>query len=106
MYCIYYNDTIDDHTHDTNDSNIDMNINDKQILRISAGQEGGGAGRDRVLRPRDGEADEAQGRWYNILVIFYPSSQFCWNRCFPPEPANTAKHSPKSISEGGRIWQV
>ena len=22
------------------------------------------------------------------------------------EPANTAKHSPKSISEGGRIWQV
>ena len=28
------------------------------------------------------------------------------NTDFPPEPAKTAKHRPKSISEGGRIWQV
>ena len=28
------------------------------------------------------------------------------NRYVPSEPANTAKHSPQSISEGGRIWQV
>ena len=29
-----------------------------------------------------------------------------WNKYVPPEPAKTAKHSPESISEGGRIWQV
>ena len=35
-----------------------------------------------------------------------PFQPILWNRHFPPEPANTAKHSPKAISEGGRIWQV
>ena len=35
-----------------------------------------------------------------------PFQPILWNKYFPPEPANTAKHSPKSISEGGRIWQV
>ena len=35
-----------------------------------------------------------------------PFQPILWNNYFPPEPAKTAKHSPKSISEGGRIWQV
>ena len=35
-----------------------------------------------------------------------PFQPILWNKYFPPEPANTAKHSPKSISERGRIWQV
>ena len=47
------------------------------------------------------------GNTYNnhgcYILPFRPS---LWNTYFPPEPANTAKHSPKSISEGGRIWQV
>ena len=34
-----------------------------------------------------------------------PFQPILWNRYFLPEPANTAKHSPKSIW-GGRIWQV
>ena len=34
------------------------------------------------------------------ILLFQP---ILWNKYFPPEPANTAKHSPKSISEGGRI---
>ena len=37
------------------------------------------------------------------ILAFQP---ILWNKYFPPEPANTATHSPKSISEGGRIWQV
>ena len=41
-----------------------------------------------------------------IVAIFYPFSQFCEIKISPPEPAKTAKHSPKSISKGGRIWQV
>ena len=35
-----------------------------------------------------------------------PFRPILWNRYLPPEPANTANNSPKSISEGGRIWQV
>ena len=35
-----------------------------------------------------------------------PFQPILWNKYFLPEPANTAKDSPKSISEGGRIWQV
>ena len=35
-----------------------------------------------------------------------PFQPILWNKSFPPEPAKTGKHSPKSISEGGRIWQV
>ena len=35
-----------------------------------------------------------------------PFQAILWNKYFPPELAKTAKHSPKSISEGGRIWQV
>ena len=35
-----------------------------------------------------------------------PFQQILWNEYLPSEPANTAKRSPKSISEGGRIWQV
>ena len=35
-----------------------------------------------------------------------PFQPLLWNRYVPSEPANTAKHSPQSISEGGRIWQV
>ena len=37
------------------------------------------------------------------ILPFQPILRY---KYFPPEPANTAKHSPKSISEGGRIWQV
>ena len=29
-----------------------------------------------------------------------PFQPIVWSINFPPEPANTAKHSPKSISEG------
>ena len=35
-----------------------------------------------------------------------PFQPILWSKYFPPEPAKTAKHSPKSISKGGRIWQV
>ena len=35
-----------------------------------------------------------------------PFQPILWNEYFPPEPAKRAKHSPKSISEGGRIWRV
>ena len=35
-----------------------------------------------------------------------PFQPILWNKYFPPEPAKTTKHSPKSILEGGRIWQV
>ena len=35
-----------------------------------------------------------------------PFQPILGDKYFPPEPANTAKRSPKSISEGGRIWQV
>ena len=59
----------------------------------------------------------------HILAIFYPPLKcrrllmlhschilpfqpMLWNKYFPPEPAKTAKNSPRSISEGGRIWQV
>ena len=46
-----------------------------------------------------------------ILLLIHtchilPFQPILWNRCFPPEPAKTAKYSHKSISEGGRIWQV
>ena len=40
---------------------------------------------------------------HNHILPFQPILR---NKYFPPEPAKTAKHSPKSISEGGRIWQV
>ena len=43
---------------------------------------------------------------YGHSCHILPSQPTLWNKCFPPEPANTAKRSPKSISEGGRIWQV
>ena len=35
-----------------------------------------------------------------------PFQPILWNKYFPPEPANTAKRSPTSISEWGRLWQV
>ena len=41
-----------------------------------------------------------------VIAIFYPFSLFCEIEYLPSEPVKTAKHSPKSISEGGRIWQV
>ena len=43
---------------------------------------------------------------YDHSCHILPFQPILWNRYLPPEPANTAKHSPKSISEGGRIWQV
>ena len=64
--------------------------------------------------------------WYNTIVYVWlvafaepvrppsfrhschilPFQPILWSKDFPPEPANAAKHSPKSISEGGRIWRV
>ena len=49
--------------------------------------------------------------FHNKLCTFHschilPFQPILWNKYVPPEPATTAKHSPKSISEGGRIWQV
>ena len=54
-----------------------------------------------------------------IVAIFYPFSHihvyiytyryiyiYIYICIHIHEPANTAKHSPKSISEGGRIWQI
>ena len=35
-----------------------------------------------------------------------PFQPILWNRCFPSKSVKLAKNSPKSISEGGRIWQV
>ena len=35
-----------------------------------------------------------------------PFQPILWNQYFPPQPAKAAKRSPKSISEGGRIWRV
>ena len=35
-----------------------------------------------------------------------PFQPILWNKYFPAEPANAAKHSQQLISEGGRIWQV
>ena len=35
-----------------------------------------------------------------------PFQPILWNRCFPSELVKTTKISPKSISEGGRIWRV
>ena len=44
--------------------------------------------------------------WKVVSCHILPFQPILWNKCFPPEPANTAKHSPKSISQGGRLWQV
>ena len=41
-----------------------------------------------------------------VAAIFYPFSQFCENRWFPSKSVKSAQNSPKSISEGGRIWRV
>ena len=35
-----------------------------------------------------------------------PFQQILWNRCFPSKSVKSAQNSPKSISEGGRIWRV
>ena len=35
-----------------------------------------------------------------------PFQPILWNRCFPSKPVRSSQNSPKSISEGGRIWQV
>ena len=42
----------------------------------------------------------------DIVAIFYPFSQFCEIDVSLPSLQNQPKHSPKSISEGGRKWQV
>ena len=42
----------------------------------------------------------------SIVAIFYPFSQFCIINISLLSLQKRAKHSPKSISEGGRIWQV
>ena len=38
--------------------------------------------------------------------LFFPCSQFCEIHISLLSLQQTAKHSPKSISQGGRIWQV
>ena len=40
-----------------------------------------------------------------IVTIFYPFSQFC-EMYVSSEFVKTTENNPKSISEGGRIWQV
>ena len=42
----------------------------------------------------------------HIVAIFYPFSQFCEIDISLLSLQQTAKHSPKSISEEGRLWQV
>ena len=42
----------------------------------------------------------------HLPAIFYPFSQFCEIDICLPGLQTTAKCSPQSISEGGRIWQV
>ena len=37
---------------------------------------------------------------------YLPFQPILWNKCFPSESVKSAQHSPKSIWEGGRIWQV
>ena len=53
-------------------------------------------------------AAAARGRrpTFRHILPFRPFRPILWNRYLPPDPANAAEHSPKSISEGGRIWRV
>ena len=37
------------------------------------------------------------------ILLFQP---ILWNRYLPSEPVKTARNSPPSISDGGRIWRV
>ena len=49
----------------------------------------------------------ARGRtwsWHTCHIL--PSQPILWNRCFPSKFVKSAQNSPKSISEGGRIWRV
>ena len=63
-------------------------------------------------RPR-GRAAAWRSATENTYIYIYihschilPFQPILWNKYFPPESAKTAKHSPKSNSEEGRIWQV
>ena len=46
--------------------------------------------------------DRVDGHSCHIL----PFQPILWDKYFPSEPVKTAQNSPKSISEGGRIWRV
>ena len=57
----------------------------------------------------DLQARQTEAPFYDQLLHschILPFQPILRNIYFPPEPAKTAKHSPKSISEGGRIWQL
>ena len=60
--------------------------------------------RERCQRAGASEASRNVHHFHSCHILHF--QPILWNKDFPPEPANTAKHSPKSISEGGRIWQV
>ena len=43
---------------------------------------------------------------YIYICHILPFQPLLWNRCFPSKSVKSAQNSPKSISEGGRIWRV
>ena len=57
---------------------------------------------DTTKRAWNGRGRIRQVRSCHIL----PFQPILWNRYLPSEPVKTAKNSPPSISEGGRLWQV
>ena len=67
----------------------------------------GGAGEER--RHSDGAKRYTLSRRhhvYNHTCHILPFQPILWNRCFPSKSVKSAQNSPKSISEGGRIWRV
>ena len=55
-------------------------------------------------RQKPARAPGPRGVLHSCHIL--PFQPILWNKYFPSELANTAKHSPKFISEGGRLWQV
>ena len=56
-----------------------------------------------MYRRPGGRGGRRPGMTLAILIHschILPFQPILWNEYFPPEPAKTAKHSPKSISEG------
>ena len=73
----------------------------------SVGQSG--VGQQSWISPEAGRAEsrllvKLRNRIHSCHIL--PFQPILWNKYFPPEPAKTAKHSPKSMSEEGRIWQA
>ena len=60
----------------------------------------------RRLRRRSSTKTTSKNNIHIHSCHILPFQPILWKRYCPPEPANTARRSPKSISEGVRIWQV